>query len=207
MPLDRARVGLALAAVALVFGLLALVAWEFMRDAIVAPVYFLLRACLRLLEGLPYEGYMALLAVILVAISLDTMQRIRSGRPDEQHDDELPQTDSRYLQWRRLYENQQYNWFLRNKFALEVRHFLLSLLAFQAEKDAAEVEAMIKDGSLPVPDSIQYLIQHQTIRPAESQTPIAPGTDDPLLDEQVAEIVRFIEHCLEINHVGNRSSS
>ncbi len=218
MSFDRTRLGVTFAAVALVFSLLTLLSWEFMRDAIAAPIYNLLRACVLLLEELPHQGYVALLAVLILFISLDTIRRLRGGRPDTQHEDDLSQTDSRYLQWRRLYENQQYNWFLRNKFALEVRYFLLSLLAFQAEKDAAEIETIIKDGSLPVPDLIKHLIQHQTIQPASGPAQpaklqaylMSPETHtqlDPFIDDQVAEIVGFIEQSLEINHVGNRSSS
>jgi hypothetical protein len=219
MKIDKVQIGLV--SVVLVFGVLTLLYWNFIRDTIVLPIYYLLWISSHILKSIPQEAYLAFLIFASIIISINTVQSIRVKQITRSPGGNQPQVHTRYLHWRRLCANLYYNWFSRNQFALEARQLLLAILAYQAEIDTSEVEAMVRDGTLCVPDSIRNLVQDKAIqdpRPTTNSTKKAilrlrraflrvDSQNDPQIDSQVVEIVSFIEHCLEINHVGNRPHS
>lgn len=213
----RAKIGIAAAATLVLFAVLTLIFWDFMRDTVVTPLYKLLWVGNLFLQSLPQEIYLVVVVAISIVIGSSALQSLQS-RPLVQNSPPPRSMDSaRYGFWRRLYERLTGSQFSRNHFATESRKLILSILAYQEGLDVSMVEAKIRDDSLIVPNAVKYLIQHREI-----PTPTRTGTSnnglrfwlrtrfmkphrmvDPYIDQQVNEIVEFIEHRLEITYAGN----
>jgi hypothetical protein len=217
----RTKIGVAAVATFVLFAVLTLVFWDFMRDTIVTPLYELLWVGNLFLKSLPQGIYLVVVIVISIVIGSSAIQSLQS-RPLVQNAPLPRSADSaRYVFWRRLYEHLTGSQFSRNHFAMESRKLILSILAYQEGLDISMVEARILDGSLIVPNAVKYLIQHREIstsaRIAASRHSLRhrlrtlfvkpQRTVDPYIDQQVNEIVEFIEHRLEITYAGNPPQS
>jgi hypothetical protein len=213
---NKAKFGLAFVATAVVFVVLTTVFWEFMRDTIVMPVYYLLWVGGLVLKSIPQETYLVLLILTSLIIGGSTLGTIGAPARTARHSQRRLSTGgARYMFWRRLCGHLTESPFSRERFALASGRLILSILAYQEGLDVPQVEAMVIDGTLNVPDVVKDLIQRRELdssRPRSSALENAvarlrrllfreEAPTDPQIDRQVDEIVAFIEHRLEITHV------
>lgn len=215
MKIDRVKIGAVL--MVLLCGVLSLLFWDFIRDTVVAPIYYLLWIGNLILASIPQAAFLIFLFFASLIISAKTVQSVRVRPITRASQGSQYFASTRYQHWRALCTSLYYNWFSRNRFASECRELLLSILAYQMGKEIFEIEALVRDGALHVPDSVKDIVLHKTIRDPK---PVAPNSKnllsrlrraffgvrsntDSQIESQVAEIVSFIEHCLEINHAGN----
>jgi hypothetical protein len=221
MSSGKTKLGLAFAATATVFAALTLIFWEFMRDTIVMPLYYLIWVSDLILKSIPQGAYLGILVLIGLVIGSGALQSIQSRQMTHNHQRTRSMDSARYLFWQSLHNRLITSEFSRNHFAWEARKLILSILAYQEGIDVSQVEAMVIDGTLSVPNTVRYLIQRREIR-ASSQTPPAihnltfrlrrllfklESPTDPQIAHQVEEIVAFIEHRLEITHAANPPES
>ncbi len=218
---DKAKIGIVFVLVLLLFSTLTLFYWAFVRDSIIVPVYYFIWVSDLTLKSIPQEAYLAVLMLISIIIDLNTLMGIRTNRYSRRIEGSQPQTDSRYLYWKKLCSNLYASPFARDTFAWEARKLTLSVFAHQNGVESSDVETMIRNGTLPVPDSIKMLIQQKKIQaPKPTYTsgenviirlrrlllkeehPNNPQTDSP-----IEEIVAFIEHLLEIDNARNQPQS
>jgi hypothetical protein len=218
---NKTKFILAVVATIGVFAILTLIFWEFMRDTIVLPVYYLIWVGDLTLKSVSQEVYLAILMLISLVIGSSALQNLPS-REMIQHQRQTYSMDSaRYFFWRRLYDSLTANYFSRNHFALEARKLILAILAYQEDVDVASAEDMVIDGRLRVPEAVSALIRQRKLQDS-GQTLSTINTftfrlrrllfkaelpADPQLDRQVREIVEFIEQRLEITHVTNPPES
>jgi hypothetical protein len=215
MKVDKVRIAFVFVLITLIFSILALIYWDFVRDSIIVPVYYLIWVSGLILKSIPQSGYLALLILVSAIIGFNTLERIRNEQLASRPETNDPQAESRYLHWRRLHARLYVSPFSRDQFAWEARRLILSILAYQSGVDTSEAEMMVTDGLLDVPDSIRNLVQHKdmatpTPTPRNVKNAVlrlrqllrrTVPQNEPQIDGQVAEIVYFIERCLEINRV------
>lgn len=214
---DRTKVILALIFVFAIFSVVSLLYWSFIRDAIVMPIYYVLWVGDLTLKSVPQEVLLAFLILLCILIGFNTLGKVRAKRLIDNNERARAVAGTRYLFWKRIYSHLDSSQLSRNHFASETRRLILSILAYQEGVDTFEIERMISDGILSVPDSVRKLILKQ-----EMQAPIRPQKAvegvilrlrylifgaapeiDPQIDPQTDEIVSFIEQRLEIKRDGN----
>lgn len=213
----RAKIGIAAAATVVLFAVLTLIFWDFMRDTVVTPLYELLWVGDLFLKSLPQGIYLVVVIAISIVIGSNALQSLQSRSLVQNSHNPRSMDSARYVFWRRLYEHLTGSQFSRNHFAAESRKLILSILAYQEALDVSIVEARIMDGSVIVPSAVKYLIQYREI---PTSTRIGTSNNslrfwlrtrfikpqrmlDPYIDQQVNEIVEFIEHRLEITYAEN----
>jgi hypothetical protein len=218
----KVKLGLAFVATALIFVVLASIFWEFMRDTIVMPVYYLIWLGDLILKSISQEAYLVFLVLISLLIGNNTLKHIRESRTITQNAQRQRAIDSaRYVFWRRLCDHLAAGPFSRERFASEARRLVLAILAYQEGLDDSQAEALVVEGALNVPDAVKNLIRHKGIQPSIQTSSAmhsvvfrlrrllfrAEPPPDPQIDQQVEEIVGFIERRLEIAHAENRPES
>jgi hypothetical protein len=219
MKVDKGRILLAIALIIFVFSLLALLFWDFVRDTIVVPIYRFLWVSGLILKSIPQGAYLAALIVASIVIGLHTLRVMTLSRIGQRFADNSPQTDnSRYVYWKRLCANVYTSPFSQGQFSSEARKLTLAILAYQEGIEASEAEMRVSNGTLTVPNPIRNLIQRlpiQDSKPTSKRTPNPvlrvrrmllreDPLRDPRIDNQLAEIISFIEQRLEINRAGNQ---
>jgi hypothetical protein len=218
MTRNRTRFVFAIAATTVIFSILTLIFWEFMRNTVVLPVYDLLRLGILFLKSVSQEIYLGLLILVSVLIGISALRGDPSGPAERISVPEGTKHSARYLVWRRLYSDLTGSQFSRNRFAWETRQMILFILADQEGIDTSEAEMNIINGTLSVPDAVRHLVRYRQIeiaRPASTAgshrvwrlyrllfRQAAPA-HTPLVDPQVEEVIAFIEHRLEITHVAD----
>jgi hypothetical protein len=216
MQINKRNLALALTLVLVVFGVLALFYWDFVRDTIAIPIYYMLWVGDLILRSIPHVVYLAFLVLLGLAIAFNTLFGARAKRTVSELDQGQYQM-TRYQHWRTLCGGLSVGWFARDMFALESRRLLLAILAYEEGIDVAEVETRVKAGTLPVPPLIAHLIQHKEFEKPKQAVSLmrrlremfhSAGPQKNLQAErQVAEVISFIEHLLEIDHAGSQSES
>ena len=214
MTINKTKIGVLLIGVILFFSLLTLVYWSFVRDTIIVPIYYFMWVGDLALKSVPQKAYLAVLVLISLIIGVNTLLSMRVRQLTGRVDEVPPQNDSRYLHWKKLCSNLYSSPFAQDSFAWESRKLILAIFAYQNALEIVQVEAMIQNNILPVPDSIKKLIQEKKIqnfnpipKPPENLItrlrrwlfPIE-NTQKLPIDNAVAEIVGYIEHLLEIDH-------
>ncbi len=210
----RLEWGLAFLGVLILFGVLTLFFWNFVRDAVVVPIYYLLWVAGLTLQSLPQEVFLALLVCLCILLGLNTMQHLPGRSVPHLREDPIPSGRSRYQSWQRLCHSLTTNSFGRTDFIYEARQLTLAVLAFQEGKDRDQVEQMVTSQSLLVPETVRRLIvstEILTSAPSVNWMDRAraeirrwfqrePRPSDPALDRQVAEIIQFLQDRVEMNH-------
>jgi len=211
---NRLKIALALVVVLVIFSALSLLYWDIIRDTVVTPIYYLLWFGDLMLKSVPQAVFLALLIVVSLFISINTLSKVRTRRLAQERQRKASAGLSRYLEWKRLCDTQASNQFVRNQFTWEARKLTLMLLAYQEGIDAEIVEQRVKNGDLEVPDTIRALMKRQEIRvPEKAQGSFRnsimllrqwllalDSADAPQSDPLADEIVAFIEQRLEISH-------
>ncbi len=218
--INKVRVAVAVLVVALIFGLLTLLFWTFVRDTIVIPVYYLVWVGGLFINSVPQGLFAALLAIIGLVIAFTTLSSLprRSGalatvKP-------TVQVDTRYQHWRRLSENLYVSRFSRNLFMADARRLILSILAYENGIETAEVTGLLKAGALDLPAGVAALFAQpdhqdelQEVLPSEPliqrlRRRLRLGKSavprNPQLEALVADILDFIEFHLEKAYAGNQ---
>jgi hypothetical protein len=217
----RIKLVFAVVITALVFAVFSLIFWDFVRDTIVVPLYYLIWVVGLILNSIPQGIYLAGLIFISLIIGSNALHGIRGHQIVQKRYETPPINRARYTFWRRLHTYLTENRFSGNSFTWEARGLILAILAYQEGVDRSQVEEMIDDGTLHVPDAVKNVIQRKLMRTSQS----IPGVmerfglrlrqllfkvdlpTDALVDQQVEEIVRFIEYRLEIPHAENQYES
>jgi hypothetical protein len=216
---NKVRVGLVFVATALILSVLTLLYWDFVRDTIIIPIYYLLWVANLTLKSVPQGVYLALLIFICILIGWNTLSSVRIHPISRGFESIRPQTDARYNHWKKLYAKLHTSPFGRETFAWEARKLILSVLVQQYGIDIAEVETLVRDGTISLPDSIRDLILLKKIPISDTTAgrtenlvtrlrrlfSKTKSPNNPQIDHFVSEMVHFIEHQLEINHAGNSS--
>jgi hypothetical protein len=221
MTVSRARIILIFVLFVLLFSILTLLFWDFIRDTIIVPIYYFIWVIGLILKSIPQGVYWAFLVLLSLIIGFKTLESTQVERNFERREGDQPQADTRYLYWRRLCTNMDISPFSRQRFAWEVRKLILSMLAYEWGIDIAEAETLILTGTLDIPDAIRFLIEEKRI--PDAKPPLnriasailrlcrlllkADSERDPQTDTLVAEIIGFIEQHLEIGHAGNQPRS
>jgi hypothetical protein len=197
---------------ALVFGVLALVFWDFIRETIVIPLYHFFWIIDLTVKSVPDGVYLAVLLLIGFMLSVNALQGLQLRGPNRPPTSAPYSASTRYTVWARLYRNLYRRTILSNHFGSETRRLLLTMLAYQENVTVEEAEALVKSGALSVPPAVKTLVERKEIhlnRPQNGANthwllrwlrPGEPALDSTEIDPQVAEIVAFIEHRLEITH-------
>lgn len=217
MKLDRTRLIVAFLLVALVFSLLTLIFWGFVRDIIIVPIYYSLWLIGLLINSLPQEVYLVALLLISAFISFNTLFRLQIRRDRVDTSYLRTPTETRYSYWKRLTTNLYLSRFSKNLFAAEARKLILTILAHEYRLETSEIEAMIHREQIPVPETIRRLIEEgefQVVAPPTDRLsqilrwlPLITPPREPQLDARMDEIITFIEQHLEIMYVGDTPES
>ncbi|MBN1451046.1 MAG: hypothetical protein JW963_08535 [Anaerolineales bacterium] len=214
---NRAKVLLAFAVVALIFSGATLLFWEFMRDTMLVPVYYVLWVGGLMLNSVPQEAYLVLIVFLSLVIGAETVGGLHIVPRVERVSQNQPTPDTRYLLWRNLCAYAYDNWFSKNRLVLEARKLILSILAYEQGVDLVEAEALVRNGALDVPDALRDVIENKPLPDAPlpnrsagalSQRRLQEDTNrDPHVERLIAELISFVEHHLEITHAGNNPES
>jgi hypothetical protein len=207
----RGWLGVALLATLLIFSVLTLVAWDFVREVIVIPLTYLFWLGGLILNSIPQEVYLIGLIIIAGIIALNTLSKLQRKTSNQRFTQAGLGDASRYRLWLRLYAAAPTGEYPRLELARETRRLILSLLAYQEGLTLAEVEQKIVSGDLAVPVIIKQFIHDRdftfTLPPRQRFwqrfNRKADRQSDPLLKQSLEEIVQFIETRLEIVHDGN----
>src|SRR5690606_26201445 len=104
MRVDKTRIGLAALLTLLVFGVLALLYWDFIREAVVIPIYYMLWMGNLVLNAIPQGVYLGILILISMVIAVNTLRKLH-GKPTTGNRVVPPrQSYSNYQQWKSLCE-------------------------------------------------------------------------------------------------------
>ncbi len=210
--MHNVRLGMWFGVTLLVFGVLALLFWDFIRETIVVPIYYFFWIIDITIKVVPESIYLAVLILVGFALSLNALRDLQLRRPYRQQTGTPQATSTRYTIWARLYKNLYARSILSNHFSSETRKLLLNLLAYQEGVTTDEIEVRVKNDTLALPSAVKTLLEHKAIRLNQPEynanhnwlqrwlNPPQPALDSAETDPQVAEIVAFIEHRLEITH-------
>jgi K+-sensing histidine kinase KdpD len=218
---DKAKIILVFVLLVLLFSVLTLIFWDFIRDVIIVPIYYFLWEISLVLKSIPEGIYLALLVFLSVIIGFNTLASLRVERQTKRLERERSESDTRYLHWKSLCANMDVNPFTRDRFAWEARKLILSIFAYEQGIDIADAEMLVQNGNVDVPDTIRNLITEKRMpaaglhvnRIARAMVWLRrlffkiEAENDPQIDALVGEIISFIEQRLEINHAGNQPKS
>jgi hypothetical protein len=222
MKLDtKAKIAVVFVLALLVFSALTLFYWDFVRDTIIVPIYYFVWVGNLTLKSIPQQAFLAVLVVISILVALNTLIDVGARQTTKGFVDTPTQTDSRYTYWKKLCSNLYTSSFARDNFAWEARKLIIAIIAYQNGIDPAEIEVRIKNETLRVPPAIKDLIQYKKIKDPppvsqENESIIVrlrrlllkqEPQNKPPINSPIVEIVAFIEHQLEINHVTNQPKS
>ncbi len=205
MKSDKVKIGFAFVLIVLAFSLVTLIFWDFVRDAIVVPIDYLIWVGGLVIRSIPQEVYLAAFLLISFVLSLNTLDRIRSKPAARSYEQAPSQADSRYYRWRMLVSKQSTSPFYRDIFVTEARNLILSMLAYDHGIDSTEAETRVRNGTLTVPEPIRNLIEKRDVRVqvqpvSRVQTLLRrlrlldpETTSEPPLERFVAEVIDFVE--------------
>jgi hypothetical protein len=189
----------------------ALFFWDFVRENIVIPIYFSLWVSDLVIKSVPQQAYLALLILGCIVIGFSALGSTGSNRLLTRMSREGIYNSTPYGHWKRLYSSLRRSTLFKNQFALEVRRLVLTMLAYQEGVTPPEIEARIKHGTLIVPAEVEMLVRERDFLPSATETSgfrrrawrlwsLFGKTEpvDPRRDEQLAQVIRFIESRLEI---------
>ena len=121
---DKAKIILVFVLSVLLFSILTLAFWNFVRDAVIVPIYYFLWQISLVLKSIPEGVYLALLAFLSVIIGFNTLTSLRVERHMKRLERGQPESGTRYLHWKSLCTNMDVNPFTRERFAREARKLI-----------------------------------------------------------------------------------
>jgi hypothetical protein len=121
---------------------------------------------------------------------------------------------SRYDDWRKQCENLHLTPFAHEEFARAMRNLLLELLAYQEHRSPFEIETLVRQEALDLPEVVQHLLVHRQL-----STPVRrrnwfqrlwqhflrlirqqPTSPPAAVMNEAEAIITFLEQRLEIYH-------
>jgi len=225
MKLKNPRLLFSILGVVVVFAVLALFFWSFLRDTVVLPLYRFFIILRYGVNSIPqgfflFIIFLVLLVIIIRAVSMTFKGQVSLFRFEGDDVAAYPADfTSRYRFWRLQTSTLYRSNFARNDFARNARRMILELIAHQEHRTWDEIERLVMLGEMTLPPLIDELVHERSLRSSRADKrgldafltrtarqlgiPIA-DQPDPVLDEQVNAIIQFIEERLEIVH--NESS-
>ncbi len=214
MKLAKGSLGWVIVTVLATFSTLTWLFWDFIRDGIVIPIYYLIWLVGLILNSIPQVIFLIVLVFVCFMIALNALFKIQSGQYRKAASRYRPIGGGRYLFWNRLLTNLRSNSFSRDEFALEARKMILSILSYQEGINIPGIEQMLAEHKISVPVSVAQLVLSKKLQsfpdkgnPHGRKSPkflrrfIRKDTQgESMIDEQAQEIIHFIEDRLEINH-------
>jgi hypothetical protein len=215
MVINRTRILLAFAVFVVIFSAATLAFWEFMRDAVFVPVYYLVWVVGLLVGSVPQGAYLAVLVILSLVIGGKTVEGLRTRRETHRTIRSRPDAGTRYRHWSNLCEYANDNPFFSNWFAVEARRLVLAILAHEHSINSVEAEEWVLNGTLEVPAALRAMIGNKRmpsrrlpdrfadlrsrLRRLLGRPDSGPGMDP---EQLIAEVIGFVEQHLEITHVG-----
>lgn len=217
MTKNRVMMLSAFAGFVLLFSGATLLHWEFMRNTIFVPVYYVLWFSGLLLNSIPQGVYLALLVLGSVIAGAKIVQGTQTKAHTRRVVRNQEPSGTRYLYWRGLCAHAYGNPFSKNWFTLEARKLVVSVLAHEYGIDAAEAELLVKNGTLHVPDTLRAAFDNKYVPSAPLPSRFASAVfrlrqlllgekvqPDQHIERLMTDFVTFIESHLEINsHAGS----
>ena len=217
MEFNKTRIGLTFILVLLLFSVVSLVFWDFVRDVVITPVYYAVWVGNLLLKSISQEVYFFLFVIIGTVIGVNTIFSAIRLRIIRQSASRNFMSSSRYAHWYRLSHNLYSSSITSDNFVREARRLILKILAYQFNVDVNEIEYRIETEALQVPEVIKTLIQKKRIKNLKPKPQRRENiinrlrrrflnedlADNSHIDNPVNEIVAYIEHLLEIDNVTN----
>jgi len=214
MKLPRTQAAVAILAVLVIFGILTLAFWNFVRDTIVIPIYYLFWEGGLIINSISQNAYLIILSGIILLIALGSLRNIQWEGSEALPDAQLKRVPTRLQFWARVCGNLQSSGFARDNLASEARKLILAILSYQEGIDPMQLEQMILASQYRVPDPVMFLfVHHRFNETSASEKSIRgivqnlrywllrqPRPVDPSLEDQVEGILNFIENRLEISH-------
>jgi hypothetical protein len=221
MPPNKVRMLLVVIVFLLIYSILMLTFWGFVRETIVMPIHHLIWVGGLITNSIPQEVYLALLAFISFSIALNAIKNAHIREPEVRSGTRVKEGISRYQFWVNLREHSFSSEFSRLKFARETRKLILAILSYQEGLDPVETEQKVVNNEIIVPGIIRNLVQERQL--AGTQQPgnwrliewiqrfrlfgRKKSAREILMDKQIEEIIHYIEGLLEINHDRNQPHS
>jgi len=214
MQSNKVRIGLASIIFILIFSVLTLAFWNFLRETIVIPIYYLIWLGGLILNSIPQEVFLAFLVMISLVIGINTLNKVQLRESRSKAEIKPQEEASRYRYWMNFYAHS----YSRPQFVHEVRKLILSILSYQEGFDPLETEQKILKDEIKVPVLVKKLVQKREL--VVSQQPRKQLTDwrqwfrvftrkkeltaDSLMNQEIEEVINFIESQLEIHHDRNQ---
>jgi len=210
----RVSPGCVIVTVLAIFSTLTWFFWDFVRDVIVVPIYYLIWLVGLILKSIPQELFLILLVFTCFIIAFNTLLKIQSRQYSQGASRYGSTGGGRYQFWNRLFTNLRSSPFSRDDFVFKARKLILSILSYQEGVDIPGIEQMVADHKISVPVSVMQLVLSRKL-------PSPPGRgnslskkltkflhrffhensqDELMIDEQASEIIHFIEYRLEISY-------
>ncbi len=214
MKLSKGSLGWVIVTVLAIFSTLTWLFWDFVRDGIVVPIYYLIWLVRLILNSIPQVIFLILLVFVCFMIALNTLLKLQSRQYKQAASRYRFIEGGRYLFWNRLLTNLRSNPFSRDEFALEARKLILEILSYQEGVDIHGIEQMVAENKISVPASVMQLVLSRKLQfPPEKGNSLRrkiarllrrsfpeDTLGEQMIDEQAKEIIHFIEDRLEISH-------
>jgi hypothetical protein len=214
MKLNKAGLAWAIAAILVIFSILAWLFWGYVSSAIVVPIYYLIWLAGVVLKSIPQALILGVLVLVCLIIGWNTLTRVHSRPDNEGQMLYRYNSGGRYLYWNHLFANLRRNPFFRDNFAYETRRIILSILAYQEGVDMSRIEQMVAEQAIDLPESVWQLIQTKKLPPLPEEGSLLntsiinfrrrffnkDSPIDQMVIRQAEEIIHFIEYRLEISH-------
>ena len=213
MKLSKRFAGWVIVSVLVIFSTLTWFFWDFVRDVIVIPIYYLTWLTGLVLKSIPQAIFLIVLVFACFMIAGSTFIEIqpRQGRRSASRYRYVG--GGRYQFWNHLFANLRSSPFSRDDFAFETRKLILSILSYQEGVDIPVIEQWVADQKISVPESVTQLILSKTVAfPIEKENSLSrkltkflhrffqkDAQGEQMMDEQAKEIIHFIEVRLEIS--------
>jgi len=214
MKLAKGSLGWVIVTVLAIFSTLTWFFWDFVRDGIVVPIYYLIWLIGLILNSIPQGVFLILLIFVCFMIALNTIFKFQYRQYSQSASRYRSMGGGRYHFWNRLLANLWTNSFSRDEFALEARKLILEILSYQEGVDIHRIEQMVAENKISVPASVMQLVLSRKLQfPPEKGNSVRrkiarflrrsfqeDTLGEQMVDEQTKEIIHFIEVRLELSH-------
>ncbi|MBN1536462.1 MAG: hypothetical protein JW908_07005 [Anaerolineales bacterium] len=218
MKLNKVRISLIFIAVLYIISLVCVVYWDVIRDQIIIPIYYLVWVVGLILNSISQKVFLIFLVAVCIVIGINTIIKIWGTGSKKSRQNISNTGNSRYRFWARLLNYSLTSEFFRWDFVLEARRLIFSIFSFQEGLNPSEVEQGMANETLPAPLIIKQLVKNREL-PIDSPQRDWLGilgvkiarwlnkTEDQntqKVNDQIEEIIHYIEERLEITQNGNR---
>jgi len=216
----KTRLLLAFTALVLVFSALTLIFWDFMRDTILMPVYYVVWVFGLLVNSVPQGAFLTVLVLVSIFVGMKTLSAMRDEQRIRRVYQNQPAPGTRYLHWRTLCLLAYGNWFSKGRLSYEARKLVLSVIAYEQGVGIADAEVLVRSGAIPLPAALAEVVHTRYV----PDTPLSSRFTgilaklrytlsrsepprDPQVERLINELIQFLETRMEMTHAGNSPES